>query len=70
MEDLFKGYFQGFGQNVFCAKLWKFLLALSGPIHNIHLLKDRVKDSLCISGDNCPLEVLFDNIVFRVITLL
>jgi hypothetical protein len=46
LEDLFKGYFQGFVQNVFCAKLWKFLLALDGPTDNIHVIKDSVKDNL------------------------
>ena len=55
---------------MFCAELWKFLLALSGPTKNIHVLKDNVKDSLCITGDKCLLQITFDKIVFRVVLIL
>jgi len=46
LEDLFKGYLQGVIQNLFCATLWRFLLALAGPTNNILFLKDSVKDIL------------------------
>lgn len=47
LEDLFKGDFQGSGEEPVgsCALLWKLLLALSGPVTIVLLVKDMVKDS-------------------------
>jgi hypothetical protein len=44
-EDLFKGYLLGPGQNVFCSRLRRFLLALSGPAYILPRVKDSVKDT-------------------------
>jgi hypothetical protein len=66
LEDLFKGFFQGTEGKLFYSVLWKYLLALSGPDVNITFVKDMVKDSMCITVDNCLLRILFDKIVFRV----
>jgi hypothetical protein len=48
LEDLFKGDFQGVGEEPVgsYAILWKLLLALSGPDHIVIYLKDSVKDRL------------------------
>ena len=40
-----------FSQTYLCGQL----RALAGPTNNIRVLKDSVKDSLCITGDNCLL---------------
>ena len=40
-----------FSQTYLCGQL----RALAGPTDNIRVLKDSVKDRLCITGDKCPL---------------
>jgi len=46
VDELFKRFFLRTVQNYFCAILRKFLLALSGPAHNIRCVKDSVKDNI------------------------
>ena len=63
-RSLYGDSFQGAKWNFFYSTLWKDLRAIAGPTHNIHNLKDSVKDRRV---DNLSFTLFIDKYMFRVI---